>query len=122
MVSRVNGRGALHVHRFNSKAEKFPTDDFLLCIADIIHRTDPFHLILRFQLLRNPLLLCHLSYQQVEHLVGLPVDLIEVVHQLPGGQQRGVGSPAVFLEILEPILLKRPYVAGSSSGKAKSGR
>lgn len=49
---------------------------FFRCAADVIHGTDPCHLIFSFHLLGDPLRLCHLLHQQLQHLSCLPICLV----------------------------------------------
>ena len=55
-----------------------------ICIHDlggsatnVIHSTNPRHLIIRFELFGHTLTLCHLFYQQKGHIFRLPLDVLE---------------------------------------------
>ena len=47
-------------------------------ISDIIHPTNPFHLIVCFELFGHALTLCHLFYKSRKHILCLFVDVCKV--------------------------------------------
>ena len=57
---------------------------------NIIHTTNPLHLIIRFKFFGNSLTLCHLFYEPKKHILSLLVDLGKVVIEFSGGEQIGV--------------------------------
>ena len=50
-------------------------------ISDIVHTSNPLHLIGGFQLLSHALTLCHLLYQPFKRFLGLFVNVSKVVVQ-----------------------------------------
>ena len=64
---------------------------------DAVHTADPFHLILGLELFRNTLAGGVLLYQQIEHLICCPVDLLQMGVQLAAEKQAGVNSIVVLL-------------------------
>ena len=48
--------------------------DFLCSVADIIHPTNPLHLVIHLKLFGNTLTFCHLFYELKKHILSLFVD------------------------------------------------
>ena len=53
-------------------------DNFICSIPNAVHPGNPFHLILRFQLLGNALLLCQLRNKLLLHFLCLTVNFFQV--------------------------------------------
>ena len=56
-------------------------------LLDVIHPTNPFHLVVCFELFGYTLTLCHLIYEPRKHILRLLVDVCEVSIQLATCQQ-----------------------------------
>lgn len=89
-------------------------DDFFCSVADATHSSDPCHLILRFELLRNAFLFCHLLYQQSKPILCLSIDVSQITVQLAAQYQIGVQYRTVFFDIIQ--MLSAPDTDGAFLG------
>lgn len=78
-------------------------DDFLSTIADTVHRFDPCHLMLCFQLLVDALFLSHLLRQQSELLICLDINVSKVAVQLAIENQIGIKHWTVLLDVIQVL-------------------
>ena len=85
-------------------------DDFLCTIADVVHGSDPCHLILRFQLLIDTLFLCQLCYEQVEFVSCLSVNVSQIAVQYSAENKIGIEDGAMFFQVL--LVLPAPHTNG----------
>ena len=81
---------------------------FKCSAADIIHPSDPFHLVAGFQRFRNALCICHLFYQPKKKFLCLPVNIRKMGVQFTAGQQVGISHTAMLLEVAEMPLTPYP--------------
>ena len=65
----------------------------------IIHSTNPFHLVIRFELFGYALTLCRLLYEPRKHILCLFVDVCKVAVQLATCQQIKIQYLAILLDI-----------------------
>lgn len=73
-----------------SVADQFCIDYFFYTLSDAVHPLHPFQLIFGLQFLRYALAGGVLLDQQIGHLIGRPVDLLQVGVQSAAEQQPGV--------------------------------
>jgi len=59
-------------------------------VADIVHPTNPFHLIVCFEFFGHTLTLCHLIYEPKKHILSLLVNLRKVFAQFTAYKQVGI--------------------------------
>ncbi len=67
--------------------------------TDVIHPSNPLHLIIRFEFFGHTLTLGHLLYQPKKHFLCLPVDVSKVAVQFAAGEQGRIGCPAMLLQV-----------------------
>lgn len=82
-------------------------DDFLCPISDVIHGSDPCHLILRFQLLIDTLFLCQLCYKQIEFVSCLSVNVSQIAVQFSAENKVGIKHRAMLFQVL--LVLPAPH-------------
>ena len=75
--------------------------DFFDLVVDGVHSLNPFHLILRFQLLCHALLRLHLAGQLLQPFLTGAVDFLQVFYKSAGEQKPRVQSWAMFFEIAQ---------------------
>lgn len=73
--------------------------DFCGSAANVIHPSNPLHLVVCFELFRHALTLCKLPYQLIKHILRLLVDIGKISGQLAFGQQICVENITVTLQI-----------------------
>ena len=71
-------------------------DDFACPIPNAVHPGNPFHLILRFQLFRNALLLCQPRNKLLFHFLRLTVNFFQVGIECPFHQHSRIKPIMVF--------------------------
>lgn len=81
--------------------------DFCRYVTDIVHPSNPFHLILCFELFGYALTLSHLFYQPKKHFLSLPVDFGKMSVQFPACQQVIIQNFVIPLQI--PCVPLSPY-------------
>lgn len=88
---------------------------------DIVHPTDPFHLVTCHELFRHALPLGHLLHQPGEHRFGLLVNVSQAAVRLAAQLQAGVEGFAVLFDVSQVPLAHRPMGCSSSAGKFRQG-
>ena len=78
---------------------QFAVHNFLRSVANAVRSLDPFHLICGLKLLGNALALRHLPDQQLQHGIGLLVELSQVASELTFGGQLRIDMPLSALQI-----------------------
>lgn len=73
--------------------------NFCSSVANVIHLSNPLHLIFRFELFGDTLTLCHLFYEPKKHILYLLVNVSEVSVQLATCQQISVEHLSVLLDV-----------------------
>lgn len=71
-------------------------DDFLCTVADVVHGSDPCHLILRFQLLIDTFFLGQLCYEQMKFVACLGVNISQIAVQSSAENKIGIEHRAIF--------------------------
>lgn len=61
--------------------------DFCCSATNVIHSSNPFHLIVRFELFGHTLTFCHLLYEPRKHILCLLVEISKVSVQFAACQQ-----------------------------------
>ena len=82
-------------------------EDFFRPISDVIHGSDPCHLILRFQLFIDTLFLCQLCYEQVEFVSCPGVNVSQVVVQSFVESETKIKHRTMFFQVL--LMLSAPH-------------
>jgi hypothetical protein len=75
--------------------------DFCGSAADVIHPSNPLHLIIRFEFFGYTLTLCHLFYEPKKHILSLLVYIGKVSVQFAFCEQGRIKTFAVRLNILQ---------------------
>ena len=75
--------------------------DFGGSAADVIHPSNPLHLIINFEFFRYALTLCHLFYEPKKHILSLLVYVGKVSVQFAFCEQGRIKTFAVRLDILQ---------------------
>ena len=101
--------------------DQFFKVDFPCTIADVVHGSDPCHLILCFQLLGDALFLRQLRCDQIQLIASLSINVSEIAIQPTAENQIGVEDRTILSEIL--LVLPAPDADGvdSSSGMTRHG-
>ncbi len=56
--------------------------DFCGSAADVIHPSNPLHLIIRYEFFGHTLTLCHLFYEPKKHILCLFINVYKITVQL----------------------------------------
>ena len=95
--------------------------DFGSSATDVIHPSNPLHLIVCFELFGHALTLCHLFYEPKKHILGLLVYIGKVSVQFAFCEQGRIKTFAVRLDIPQVPLSPNADSTCSSAGNARSG-
>ena len=75
--------------------------DFCGSAADVIHQSNPLHLIVCFELFCHTLTLCHLFYEPKKHILSLLIYIGKVSIQFAFCEQMRIKTFTVCLDILQ---------------------
>ena len=85
--------------RFRSIIDYIVINDLCGSAADIIHPTNPCHLIIYFKFFGHALTLCHLLYEPRKHFFCLLIEVCKVSVQFASCQQIKIQCLAILLDI-----------------------
>lgn len=77
---------------------QFRVYDLFCTIPDAVHASNPLQLVLCFELFRDALGSGHLRNQGIKLLVGLSINLPQIVIQSAGGEKIGICNAPVLLQ------------------------